>query len=393
MRSQILDQLHDNHDGIVITKALARSYFWWPAIDRQIEEMIRECPICAEYRNMPPKVTHQWIRPEKAWSRLHIDYAGPFQGKVFLIVIDAFSKWPEVKIVSSMNSITLIKVLREIFVQQGIPDTIVSDNGRSFTSQEFKNFLAANNVKHVSVAPYHPASNGQAERTVQTIKTKLKKFSSEPWDIKLSKMLYGLRTTPNSVTGTSPAELLNKRKFKTKWDNLNPLSMKNNEQVKAIENNEKIQPRTFRIGQQVYVRNYCGNTRWLKGTVEKIIGACRYLVRWNGRLLMRHINQIQRGTNTTKDQKSERRVEAGTTSDAVPRRSGIILPHPSQWAEMIGVSGPQDIVLNEELVTSNRNKRIRSPSTSSPPSKRISLEDSDDNDEPQDIEEGSDQQP
>lgn len=119
---------------------------------------------------MPTKVTHHWIRPNKAWSRLHINYAGPFQGKTFLILIDSFSKWPEVKIVSDMSSTTLIKIVREIFAEQGLPDTIVSDNGRHFVAEEFQNYCKSNGIRHVLVAPYHPASNGQGEQTVQTIK-------------------------------------------------------------------------------------------------------------------------------------------------------------------------------------------------------------------------------
>lgn len=160
--------------------------------------MIRKCEICAENRNMPAKVTHHWIRPNKPWSRLHIDYAGPFQGKTFLILVDAYSKWPEVKIVPDMSSTTLIKTLREIFTEQGLPDNIlVSDNGRSFVSEEFQNYLKINGIRHILVPPYHPASNGQAERTVQTIKNKLKKQSNMPWHLKIPKILYGLRTIPN----------------------------------------------------------------------------------------------------------------------------------------------------------------------------------------------------
>lgn len=197
MRPKVIEELHKNHDGIVITKAMARSYFWWPAIDKQIEEVVKDCHVCAENRNMPPKVSHQWIKPGKAWSRLHIDYAGPFQGKTFLILIDAFSKWPEVKIVPDMSSGTLIRILRDIFAQQGLPDTIVSDNGRSFVSEEFQRYLESMGIKQVLAAPYHPATNGQAERTVQTVKSKLKKLTGGSWEVRLATMLYGLRTSPN----------------------------------------------------------------------------------------------------------------------------------------------------------------------------------------------------
>ncbi|XP_047988541.1 uncharacterized protein K02A2.6-like [Leguminivora glycinivorella] len=226
LRESVLKELHSNHDGIVITKAIARSYFWWPGLDRDIESLIQNCQTCKEVRNMPAKVTHRWITPPKAWSRLHIDFAGPFMGKVFLVLIDSYSKWPEVKIVSDQSSSMVINKLDEIFAEQGLPDTIVSDNGKAFASEEICQYFKNNGIRHILVPPYHPASNGQAERTVQTLKLKLKKMSHIPWATRLHKILYGLRTTPSSVTGKTPAELLNNRRFRTNFDRLHPFLFK-----------------------------------------------------------------------------------------------------------------------------------------------------------------------
>lgn len=383
MWSTVLEELHGNHDGIVITKALARSYFWWPALDKQIEDMVKKCDTCAEHRNMPPKVTHHWIRPDKPWSRLHVDYAGPFQGKMFLILIDAYSKWPEVKVVNDLSSATLIKELRQIFAEQGLPDCLVSDNGRSFISKEFKEYLVKNGIKQILVAPYHPASNGQAERTVQVIKNKLKKQTSEPWNVKLPKILYGLRSTPNTVTETTPAEMLNNRRFRTIFDNLNPLSYKNNKNNDTMESNENTKVRSFEVGQAVYVRNYCGNPRWLKGIVEKRVGVCRYLVKWNGKLLTRHINQMVTALRGEEheDVPQDTIVQRTQSEDG---RDIISLPPREQWAEIIGVSGPADVIIHQSPeVTSDtaRTKRIReSPPTSPQPQKKYVMEDIDDSD-------------
>ena len=86
---------------------------------------------------------------------------------MYLVVIDAHSKWMEVHIMRSTTSAATIVKLKEIFATHGLPETIVSDNGPNFTSAEFENFLSKNGVKHTKVSPYHPASNGQAERAVR----------------------------------------------------------------------------------------------------------------------------------------------------------------------------------------------------------------------------------
>ncbi|XP_047986521.1 uncharacterized protein K02A2.6-like [Leguminivora glycinivorella] len=377
MRGKVLEELHMNHDGIVITKAMARSYFWWPAMDKQIEEMVKSCNVCAENRNMPSKVTHQWIKPDKAWSRLHMDYAGPFQGKTFLIVIDAYSKWPEVKIVPDMSSSALIRILRDVFAEQGLPDVLVSDNGRSFVSEEFRKYLQSQGIRQVLSAPYHPATNGQAERTVQTVKAKLRKLTSGPWEARLPAVLYGLRTTPNSVNDKTPAELLNNRRFRTKFDKLNPLSSRCADIEEAVEKNSATKNREFQTGQSVYVKNYCGGPRWLKGTVEKRLGVCRYLVRWNDKLLVRHINQMLSCGEESR-QKVPEATDRATDDDDEDTR--ISIPSPHRWADIIGVSGPQDITIhrNSQNTASSSHKRARQTTPpDSPDHKRIALGDSD----------------
>ena len=68
------------------------------------------------------------------------------------------------------TSTATIRYLRQLFAQFGIPETIVSDNGTQFVSVEFKEFCRLNGIRHVQTAPYHPSSNGLAERAVQVVK-------------------------------------------------------------------------------------------------------------------------------------------------------------------------------------------------------------------------------
>ena len=96
-------------------------------------------------------------------------------GKMFLVVANAHSKWLEVKVVNSATSQSTIQQLRSMFATHGLPEMLVTDNGSVFTSAEFQEFMQRNGVRHIKTAPYHPASNGLAERAVQTVKEALKK--------------------------------------------------------------------------------------------------------------------------------------------------------------------------------------------------------------------------
>lgn len=101
-------------------------------------------------------------------------------GHYFFILVDAFSKWPEVYITKDLTlklfkGNTIIQKCRRIFTTFGIPEIIVSDNERHFISNEFAQFLRCNDITHKTTAAFHPATNGQAERFVQTLKIALKK--------------------------------------------------------------------------------------------------------------------------------------------------------------------------------------------------------------------------
>ena len=168
---QVLDLLHQCHPGQARMKSLARTLVWWPGIDADIGAKVQDCQQCQENQKSPLKTLLQpWKWPEQPWSHLHIDHAEPFMGKTFLVVIDANSKWMvEVVIVPSTTSAAAIQMLPTIFATHGLPEIIVSDNATCFTSTEFQTFLKRNRICHITSAPYHPTTNGLAERAVQTL--------------------------------------------------------------------------------------------------------------------------------------------------------------------------------------------------------------------------------
>ena len=125
--------------------------------------------MCQQHAHLPAPI-HTWEWPNNSWDRVHVDYAGPIQGSMILVLIYTYSKRIEAHVVSSSTSEVTIEHLSQIFATHGLPKSIVSDNGSCFTSEEFSKFVKQNGMQNIRTAPYHLASNGLAERSVQIIK-------------------------------------------------------------------------------------------------------------------------------------------------------------------------------------------------------------------------------
>ena len=145
LQGRILKELHCGHPGITRMKALARSYLWWPGLDKCLERCVQDCLPCQATQNAPaPVPLHPWLWPTKPWQRIHVDFAGPFLGRMFLVVVDAHAKWPEIIPMSSTMTSTTINELRHLSAAYGLPKQLVSDNGLQFTSEEFSTFCKQN---------------------------------------------------------------------------------------------------------------------------------------------------------------------------------------------------------------------------------------------------------
>ena len=215
-------ELHETHQGIVKMKGLARGYVWWPGMDSDIEKLVKSCNTCQVIRHFPPTAPlHRWEWPKQPWSRLHADFAGPFQGHMFLLVVGACSKWLDVHVMKSISSSATIEKLRSIFAIHGLPHKLVTDNEPAFISSEFKTFMDINGIVHIRSAPYHPSTNKLAERAVQTLKDGLRCIKDGTIETRLARFLK-YRLTPHSTTGLSPSEMLLGRRPCSRLDLMNP---------------------------------------------------------------------------------------------------------------------------------------------------------------------------
>ena len=190
VQRDVRSELHLGHPGISRMKSLARLHVWWPDLDIELEKMVKTCEHCQETKPDSPRVPLEpWKWPSRPWSRVYVDYAGPFLNSMFFIVVDAHSKWVEIFKTRGSDAATTINCLRSTFARFGLPSMVVSDNGPCFTSRDFKKFLQWNGVTHVTSAPYHPQSNGLAEKMVQTFKNSMKRQSEGSVELKLTRFL------------------------------------------------------------------------------------------------------------------------------------------------------------------------------------------------------------
>ena len=158
-----------------------------------------------------------------------MDFAGPSLGRMFLMIVDSHTKWLEV---FQMQNITSRKTVERL------PDCIVSDNGPTFTSEEFREFTSANGIRHIFTAPYHPSSNDLEERAVQSFKEGTKRMQTAPLQLCLTRWLANHRLTPHSTTNRSPADMLLRRRPKSRLDLIRP-STRSRVEGKQMKQNQQ----------------------------------------------------------------------------------------------------------------------------------------------------------
>lgn len=303
-----LDELHGGHQGVVRMKSYARSIVWWPQIDKDIENHVASCRTCQEHAPMPNRTYSPWPPTNSPWERAHLDFAGPIEGKYLLILVDAYSKWIEVEITKTTATQPVITFLRNHMARFGIILTLVTDNASCFTSQEFAEFIQHNGIQHTTSPPYHPPSNGQAERAVQTVKSSLKKISGEhseetlliefglqtyrtgSLDQRMARLLMNYRRTPTSV-GKSPSEILFGANIRTRLDLIRP---KTNKLANTTGSQHNVNPdASFNPTTKVHARNYGSGPTWLPAIVERRLGNNMFAVSNEGVTLRRHANQLR----------------------------------------------------------------------------------------------------
>ncbi|UYV84358.1 hypothetical protein LAZ67_X001928 [Cordylochernes scorpioides] len=219
MKLEILDKLHAGHFGITKTRLRARETVWWPGISEEIAETVRKCSVCIQEAVSKHEPLIPTNFPTRPWQKIGMDLF-KFENKWYLVVIDYYSRFPEMIQLDRLTANVVVRSCKSIFARHGVPETVVSDNGTQFgAAREFANFARQYGFTHVTSSPRFPQSNGMAEAGVKIAKLILKK-NQDP-----SLGLLEYRSTPLE-NGYSSAELLMGRKLRTTLsiapENLNP---------------------------------------------------------------------------------------------------------------------------------------------------------------------------
>ena len=179
LRKEIKKCLHTGHLGIERTKSNARSALFWPNMNEELTDMIKNCDSCQKFRKCQMKESLiQHDIPSSAWVKVGTDLFTLFN-KIFLVVVDYTSKYFEVVQIPNGKSKTVISYTKSIFSRHGIPSIVISDNGPEYASRKYRQFAKQWDFQHETSSPEYPQSNGLVERTIQTIKQTLRKCNAD----------------------------------------------------------------------------------------------------------------------------------------------------------------------------------------------------------------------
>ena len=146
----------------------ARISVWWPGISKQLEQFIQKCPVLQEFSDYYRASDHYRITLKAVG-----EIASDLYELTYILVVDSFSRFIETQKLNSTTSSNIIVILKSICPGHGIPDTVVTDNGPQYFSNEFQSFVESYSLSHITSSLYYPRGNGEAERPVRTLKNLL----------------------------------------------------------------------------------------------------------------------------------------------------------------------------------------------------------------------------
>ena len=207
-RERTLHQLHQFHQGITKSQLLACGSFFWPGINKAIEEVVHQCEACTQFQSqnaatpLTPTPT-----PSHPWQMCATDIF-MLEGIDHLVVGDFYSKMILVQHLppGQSNANKVVSLLKEMFSEHGIPEDLCSHDGPQYASAQFPDFCTSWGITHETSSPHYPQSNGFTEACMKSIKQALQWAKYSGADPHLA--LLALWATPINTKLPSPAELL-----------------------------------------------------------------------------------------------------------------------------------------------------------------------------------------
>ncbi|XP_055633366.1 uncharacterized protein K02A2.6-like [Toxorhynchites rutilus septentrionalis] len=208
LRQRMLDLAHEGHPGESVMKRRLRDRVWWPGMDRDAEKQVKACDGCrlVSLPNKPEPLSRREM-PSKPWIEVAVDFLGSLPcGTYLLVIIDYYSRYKEVETMAKITAKETVERLDRIFSRLGYPQTITLDNAKHST-------------------PYWPQENGLVERQNRSLLKRLQisHALSRDWRRDLREYLLMYYTTPHSITGKTPTELLYGRTIRSKIPTLDDI--------------------------------------------------------------------------------------------------------------------------------------------------------------------------
>ena len=244
-RERVLHQLYQFHQGIMKSQLLMHGSFFWPGINKAIKEVVCQYETCTQFQSqhaaMPLTPTPT---PSCPWQMCVTDIF-MLEGVDYLVVGNFYSKMIFVQCLppGQSNANKVVLLLKEMFLEHGIPKVLHSDNGPQYVSAQFTNFCISWGITHKTSSLHYPQSNGFAEACIKSVKHALQWAKYSGADPQLA--LLALWATPINTKLPSPAELLYQQWLRTtippKICNNDPLSIQVHEQIDTCSESAKSQ--------------------------------------------------------------------------------------------------------------------------------------------------------
>ncbi|RLJ22866.1 hypothetical protein DJ031_00095 [bacterium endosymbiont of Escarpia laminata] len=208
MRAEIIKKIHDGHQGVTKCRERANQSIWWPGLSTEINDFVKRCGHCQERRSTQRKEPLKSTPlPQYPWQKIGCDLC-EVKGSTYIVMVDYYSRYIEIAYIRTPTSQSVILKMKDVFARWGVPETVLSDNGPQFASQEFSAFATSAQFIHQTSSPYYPVSNGEAERAVQTAKKII--ACEDPFSA-----LQSYRATPIPSIRYSPTQLMMGRQIRT----------------------------------------------------------------------------------------------------------------------------------------------------------------------------------
>ncbi|UYV66054.1 hypothetical protein LAZ67_3006298, partial [Cordylochernes scorpioides] len=215
-RMMVFRNFHElSHPGIKATTKQLTSRFIWPNMNKDIRKWAQACVNCQKCKVSIHTKSEigKYQEVDERFSVVHIDLIGalpPSNGNIYcLTCIDRYTSWMEVVPLPDMKSETVARAFYENWIVRfGAPHTVISDQGKQFTSQLFKDLTTLCGIKLRHSTAYHPQCNGKIERLHRTIKTAIRAHNSIKWTETLPTVLLGLRAAINKDTNHSLSQMV-----------------------------------------------------------------------------------------------------------------------------------------------------------------------------------------